>query len=397
MLLVTVLSYIFTATRDTLLADAYGAMRWVLADIDYGIYYGVPLGAPRPMGILFMNPDGTLDEEDSIVDRINIVPEGGSYEELMATLMQYDGEPTQYKDGDSTYLFRYRALEDGRTIILLVNIDRTMRAMRTFRQNAVVASAVAMGVLMAPSIVFADWVIRPIERAKKKQQDFFAAASHDLRTPLTVILANVGLLNRLECADPAFDQCRDNIQAEAEQMKHMIKTMLDNLSFEAIASSSSRLVKEDIDFGALVLQNVCSFESLFHCSGRELRHDIAENIWIHGNGGDLERVIGILLDNAIKYSDDGSGTFVRLRQLNARTVQLDVHSVSEPMDEQTLSDIFLAFYRADPSRSDRDSYGLGLPTAKNILALHGGKLWATAGDHENVFHISLPGIEPPHV
>ena len=392
LLLVFVLSFVFAVTRESSLSDSYSSMIWVLDDIKNGIYYGIPLGAPRPMAILFMNPDGTLDETDSVV-RMRSFQKLGSYEEIFDTLLQYDGSPQQYSANGSSYLVRYKALDDGRTVFILVDVTLNMKVLKTFQKNAVTASAVAMVIMLILSLFFVNWVIQPVIRAKDSQQNFFATASHDLLTPLTTIIANAGLLEEFDSVDPSLAEYRENIRTESKHMKQLLRTMLDHLSFEAVAANRNVPVRQELDFGCLVMNKIRSFESLFRLNNRELICDITENLWVYGSGNDLERVIGILLDNALKYSDQASGTLVRLYSLNGGTVQLDVHSKSEPMDPQTLSKIFLPFYRADPSGSKRDSYGLGLSTAKSIMVLHDGSIRATTGKHENVFHLSLPQID----
>ncbi|MCL2164150.1 MAG: HAMP domain-containing histidine kinase [Oscillospiraceae bacterium] len=391
LLLTIVLAFVFSATSEAMLSGSYGSMVWALEDIRRGIYYGVPWGAPRPMAILFMNEDGSLESAD-VDKQLRLVPELGDYEDIMHTLLQLDGSPSQYSVGGATYLYRHQDLEDGRHIFILTDVTRYIAVLKTFRQNALIDSAIAIAVMLVLAIVFANWIIRPIARAKESQQEFFLAASHDLRTPLTVILANTGLFEEVNGADPLLAMCFENIKAESEHMKQMLQVMLDHLSFEKLAANRKKLVKEDFNFSFLITKNIRSLESLFLSHDRKLLHDVPDNLWVRGNRNSLERVIGILLDNALKYSEEGSDIFVRLRPKNDKMLQLDVQSKSEPMDKKTLTKIFLPFYRADPSRNDSNSYGLGLSTAKNIIKLHNGKIWATVEKSENVFHISLPTV-----
>ena len=396
LLLTVVLVFVFAATREELLSNAYNSMLWALDDIDNGIYYGIPKGAPRTMAIIFVNPDGTLDKENTVVDEMmQFAPEMGSYEDITKMLLQYDGSPSMLSVADATYLYSYRTFEDGKTVFILVSVTRNMRVLRTYIKNALLASASALVVMVLLSLVFANWVIQPIAWAKKTQQDFFTAVSHDLRTPLTVILANTGLLEELDGVDPLLIQCRENIRAESEQMKKMIARMLEHLSFENIVANRKVLKKDEINLEQILLKSINSFKSLFHNHGLEVQHDLVENLWIRGNQSDIERLINILLENALKYSDKESSVRICLKTENSKTLQLDVHSVSEPMDKQTMTKIFMPFYRLDMSRSDSDSYGLGLSSAKSIVEIHGGRIWGTTGEHENVFHVSLPMIEPP--
>jgi len=398
LLLTIVLSLVFSATMESSLSDSYGSMIWVLDDIRNGIYYGIPLGAPRPMAILFVNPDGTLDENDSAFYRDNremrLLMEIGSIEDVIAVLQQHDGSPDIYTAGDRHYLSRHEVINDGRTVYVLVDVSRNITVLETFRRNAVVDSSVAMVIMLFLAVVFSGWITRPIARAKESQQEFFAAVSHDLRTPLTIILANSGILEEFSGIDPVLTQCHNNIRVEAEHMRQMTSNMLDHLSFEDIIANKNMVVMESVNMEPLVMKSIRSFEPFYNEHGRKIQHDIAKDLWVRGNELDLDRVVGILLDNALKYSDEASEICIRLWPENSRAVHLDVRSESEPMDRKTRAKIFQPFYRADTSRNDRNSYGLGLSTAKNIIKFHGGKIRAASGKHDNVFHVTLPQITP---
>lgn len=394
LLLVVVLTYVFIATRQALMSDAVSSMEWVIQDIETGVYYGIPRGAPRPMAIMFLNEDNTPELSTSW-NMGNVASE----EELPILALQILDLPEDhgfYTTPSNAYLaYRHDVLSDGRTIIILTDVSINREVLNSYRKNAFLAAAASLLVMGLLSVIFAHWVTKPIAQAQENQQNFFAAASHDLKTPLTIILSNVALLLDAPADDPLRDQYSGNIQSSAAQMKNLIQNMLDNISFETMTSTQTWPMEAVVPFSYLLEKSIFSFEALFFENDRTLRYDIEADLYTRGNANALERLIGILLDNALKYSDRHSEVYVRLKSLSAGSFQMDVQSVSKPISKEELTKIFQPFYRVDKSRSDHGSYGLGLSIANNIVTAHKGMIWVTTQGNANIFHVTLPKSTPP--
>lgn len=394
LLLVVILTYVFIATRQAIMSDSIGSMEWVIQDLETGVYYGIPKGTPSPMAIVFLQ-EGHEPELSVSWNMSNV----GKDEELPALALQILEFPEDhgfYTTPSDAYLaYRYTTLSDGRTVVIITDVSGNRRVLNTYQKNAFLAAAVSLVVMGLLSVIFARWVTKPIEQAQENQKNFFAAASHDLKTPLTIILSNVALLLDAPENDPLRDQYSGNIQSSAAQMKNLIQNMLDNISFETMTSTQTWPMEAVVPFSYLLEKSVFSFEALFYERNRTLRYDLEQDLYTRGNAHVLERLIGILLENALKYSNEHSEVYVCLKSLSNGAFQMDVHSISEPISKEELTKIFQPFYRVDKSRSDHGSYGLGLSIASNIVTAHKGMIWVTTQNNTNIFHVSLPKSAPP--
>lgn len=239
------------------------------------------------------------------------------------------------------------------------------------------------------SLFLSDRAIRPTALAWKQQQQFVADASHELKTPLTVILANADLLNQsLSDANPADRRRCTRITDEAQRMKQLIESLL----FLARNDSGKLpLKKEPIDLSFLVNSSILAFEPVAFEMGKEISAHIQENVTYLGDKEKLRRLTDILLDNACKYSKAGSSITAELSASKSKFVRLSVTNEGIPLSLEEQKQVFNRFYRADPSRGRIEGYGLGLSIALSIAREHGGKLEVSSdGVGKNTFSLVLP-------
>lgn len=234
------------------------------------------------------------------------------------------------------------------------------------------------------STLLARWAVRPVEQAWDQQRQFVADASHELKTPLTVILTNAELLS-----DPAYDEERRqdfsaNILTMSRQMRLLVEELLDQARVD-----NSKIQHQTLDLSKLVEEALLPFEPVYFEAGRNLVNQIEPGISLTGSGKHLCQVVEILLDNGCKYSDPGSTTLLRLSR-HGRNALLSVTTPGTPLTEQQCTDIFKRFYRVDAARTRTGSYGLGLSIAQGIVAQHGGKIWAQSQEGSNTFFVLLP-------
>ena len=235
------------------------------------------------------------------------------------------------------------------------------------------------------SILFARWAVRPVEQAWNEQKRFVADASHELKTPLTVILTNAELLQSPEYSADAKTQFSEHILTMAQQMRTLVEGLLD---LSRTDSGSLQLTMEQVDLCTLVEHSICLFEPLYFEHGRTLQSNLLGNAFITGSATHLKQVIDILLDNALKYSSKGSEVIIRLEK-QRRHCMLSVTSQGETLSPADLKRIFQRFYRVDKSRTRSGSYGLGLSIAEGIIRKHHGKIWAESVDGHNTFFVQL--------
>lgn len=288
------------------------------------------------------------------------------------------------------YELRWLKSEDG-SRIALVDISMEQEMLKSLIINSLLIGVASLTSFYLISLLLARWAVRPIELAWERQRQFVADASHELKTPLTVILSNAEMLGNKEVfADEKNIRRIEHIRAESNLMKNLVEDLLTL----AKADSVERVkIGEKVDFSYVVTNAVLTFEPIAFDEQKSLSYDIRDNIFVTGDAGRLQQLIVILLDNAVKYCPLGGKIKIDLNEVDKKTALLTVTNDGEPIPKEELSQVFERFYRVDKSRSTHGSFGLGLSIAQSIVADHNGKIWVESGeDTENSFHVSLPLI-----
>ncbi len=248
----------------------------------------------------------------------------------------------------------------------------------------------ALAVLFLLNLAFSRWALTPVQQAWTQQQQFVADASHELKTPLTVILANNAIL-REHGADTVASQSQwlESTQVEAERMQGLVTDMLDLARAGALGASPAR---DELDFSRLVEGEVLTFESVAFERGIQWESTVEEGVRVRGDSRRLQRLVGILLDNACKYTEPGGRVAVALRT-EERAAVLSVRNSGEPIAPADLAHLFDRFYRVDKARTHDApaGYGLGLSIAQDIAQAHKAPLTVRSNAAEGtVFTLRLP-------
>ncbi|MCK8061635.1 MULTISPECIES: cell wall metabolism sensor histidine kinase WalK [unclassified Fusibacter] len=240
-------------------------------------------------------------------------------------------------------------------------------------------------VFFVASLYLSYIAVKPVERAWKQQQQFIMDASHELKTPLTVIRANTSFLS----SNPEEKKQKwvENINSEVKHMQTLIEDllMLTKLDF-----SVEQIPFEKVSMSDLAFESTMSFETVFYDAGKELSMDIDSDIYLKGSYSHLKRLNIILLDNAMKYSDKKTITTFSLKKSPSKVI-LTVNNFGRLIPKEEIDSIFDRFYMVDKSRTRKEnSYGLGLTIASEIVKMHEGKITVTS-DEENgtTFTVSL--------
>lgn len=245
---------------------------------------------------------------------------------------------------------------------------------------------VAMGVFLGISIFLSNWVIKPVATAWDQQRQFVADASHELKTPLSVIMANAELLEHADTADEDRSKFSRNILSMTYQMRALVENLLE---MARVDNGTLNMPFAALDFSELVSDAVLSFQLLYEEKGQTLQSRIPEGLTLQGSQQHLYQVMDILLDNALKYSVPGGHTNAELKRIG-HSCLLTVANTGEPISREDLTNIFKRFYRVDKARSLNGSYGLGLSIAQAIVEAHKGKIWAESDNGYNTFFVQLP-------
>jgi integral membrane sensor signal transduction histidine kinase len=295
----------------------------------------------------------------------------------------------QKRGSVSSFGLEYLSItEDNYTYIVAADNSFESGNIRNLFILCIISFMISFFVFFAISVLLSTWILKPVEKSWQQQNRFVSDASHELRTPITVILANLNILSsKKDDLIKTQYQWIDNTKEEANRMKQLV----DELLFLARSDDSqNKLVFSKIDLSELLLSRILSFEALAFEKGIRLDYDISDDLNIIGHEGNVKQLISILLDNAMKYCGDKGSVYLKAFSLKDRTYVL-VKNSGDLIDAEDLKHIFERFYRTDKSRSRTEGgYGLGLAIAKTIVDNMYGKI-SVLSDKENgtVFKLEL--------
>ena len=282
---------------------------------------------------------------------------------------------------------RYLKSHNPRGVTIVFSDTTTERStLKHLIYSCLAIFVVAMVVFLGISILLSHWVIKPVATAWDQQRQFVADASHELKTPLSVIMANAELMQNEDTNEEDRRKYSGNILGVTYQMRTLVENMLE---MARVDNGTVKMQFDQVDFSQLVSDAVLSFQLLYEEKGMALQWEAPEGISLQGSEQHLYQVMDVLLDNALKYSAPGEAVRVNLLS-SGRHCLLSVASSGEPISGEDLKKIFKRFYRADKARAMNGSYGLGLSIAEAIVAAHKGKIWATSEGGTNTFFVQLP-------
>lgn len=229
------------------------------------------------------------------------------------------------------------------------------------------------------STVLTNWIIKPVISSFEKQKEFIADASHELKTPLSAIIASSEALED----NPNEVKWLNNIKSEANRMNILIKNLLELASFE---KKETYVLKED-NLSKVVELAVLTFDAKAYESDIKLESMIDSNIKFSFDSYSINELVEILLDNALKHADKKSTIVVSLKE-QGNNILLSVTDTGDVIPKGEEDKIFERFYRLDKSRSRKENrYGLGLAIAKNIVVNHNGKISAKSVGKVTTFKV----------
>ncbi|MDD2217006.1 MAG: HAMP domain-containing sensor histidine kinase [Eubacteriales bacterium] len=283
---------------------------------------------------------------------------------------------------------RWMKSPDG-TRIALADISAEQEMIKNLIRNSLLIGILALAAFFVVSVLLSQWAVRPVALAWERQREFVADASHELKTPLTVILSNADMLSRAEIAtDDKTARRIGHIKAEALRMKRLVDDLL------ALAKSDNterQLVKEPVDFSFLTKSAILTFEPIIFDEKKKLSYHVQEGLAVKGDRQRLQQLIAILLDNAVKYCPPEGKITISLQEMDKKNALLTVVNEGDPIPTEELAQIFARFYRLDKARSAHGGFGLGLSIAAGIIEEHGGKIRAESNAATgNSFHVVLP-------
>lgn len=290
---------------------------------------------------------------------------------------------------DLSVYYDKRTAGDGTVYVAFASTDEAA-GWEQLAVNLTGVGALVMLIFFIISVYFSRWALRPVKESWMQQKRFVADASHDLKTPLTVILANSSILmEHPEKSISSQSQWIESTENEAKQMQEMVN---DLLLLAKLDEGVTQAAHDDVDFSTLLEGELLEFESVAFESGITLESDIAEGLHVMGDQSRLRRLVTTLLDNACKYTQPEHAVKARLERVENKKLRFTVNNTGTTIDEEDLAHVFDRFYRADKSRTNTSdtssSHGLGLAIAHAIAEEHGGTLTAESTPEEGTTFIA---------
>jgi len=323
--------------------------------------------------------------EITVLSHSAFVDEAALEEVLQAVVSQ--------KEGFGTICSRriiYCRTENGEPYkIALTSTSYIGRSMLSLALVLLLVWLGAMACFLLVSVQLSKRAVRPMEEAMDRERQFVADASHDLKTPLSVILANNSILRENPQATVgSLEKWLDSTQNAAKNMQGLIGEML---TLAGVERRDAPLPLEKVDCSALVMKAALQLESVAYEKDVELETEIEERVTLRGNEDYLQRIAASLIENAIKYEPAGGKVTVRLASVRHRA-RLEVRNQGTVIPQEDLPHIFERFYRGDKSRQgETGGHGLGLSITKEIVERLGGRISVESrAGSGTAFFVSLP-------
>ena len=323
-----------------------------------------------------------LDEDENVLRIINHSDEYVEDEDLAIIAITAVRDGCEEKIGN-LYFEPYSYVVNSQYYVTIVDNSQTNALLK---KSLLISLALFAGLELL--YVLIAWKIscsitKPVAESFEKQKQFIADASHELKTPLSVIIASADALE----SNPAETKWLSNIKSESDRMSKLIADLLELAKTEEVNDRSEFAVS---NLSKTVEMSALTFESVMFEKGIVLNDDIEDGIELYMNTYKIKQLMSILLDNAIKHSDAGGEIGVTLKR-HTKDVRLTVSNQGEGIPKGDEERIFERFYRADASRNRNENrYGLGLAIAKNIAAAHSAQISAKSENGKTTFTVIFP-------
>ncbi len=255
-------------------------------------------------------------------------------------------------------------------IIVFMDVKPYQEANESLMRTTLFIGVTAILLFFIISIFLAKWLVRPVTTTLDKQKRFISDASHELKTPLAVISANTDVLE----AEIGENKWLGYIRSESSRMSELVNELLILARLED--KTGHRLIIQPLDLTALVLQTALPFESTVFEMGKRFSVEAQPDVTYVGDASTIKHILTILIDNAVKYSEEHGEISVKLYTRSNRRI-IEVYNTGEGVPKEKLTRIFERFYREDEARNSKNGgYGLGLAIARSGIQAHGGKIFA---------------------
>ena len=267
--------------------------------------------------------------------------------------------------------FRYSKEEQTNgTRMVFLDCGRKLDQFRSCLKISVIVGLAGCVAVFLAFVFAAGKIARPIAESYEKQKRFISDAGHEIKTPLTIINANVDLME--------LDGEKEELSDIRQQTKRLTELTNDLVMLSKMEEAEHTLQKIEFPLSDTVSETAAGFRAPAASRGITLEADITPDMTVNGAPDMVRRLVSVLLENAVKYSPEGGSVRLELKPHRRNAVLTVTNDSETPVSEADLPHIFDRFYRADSSRnSATGGHGIGLSIAKAIVEAHGGSISAS--------------------
>lgn len=280
--------------------------------------------------------------------------------------------------------FRYskQRVSDDEIRITFLDCGRKLDAFYSFLWTSLAVGFLGCVIVFVAFLFVSGRIVKPISEAYEKQKMFISDAGHEIKTPLTIINANLDLI------EDDFPEVEEF--SEIRQQTVRLKELTNNLVFLSKMEETEKVIeKSEFRLTDAAIEIARNFIPLAEAQAKEYSFSIQPDVLCVGSESEIRKLLGILLDNAFKYSPGGGSVGLKLRTNRSSAVITVENATVETVKPQTLPLVFERFYRTDSSRnSEMGGHGIGLSIAKAITEAHAGSIRAETSDG-NDFRITV--------
>ncbi|MCD7835895.1 MAG: HAMP domain-containing histidine kinase [Lachnospiraceae bacterium] len=326
--------------------------------------------------------DGTVISVDTGKIAAVSTSEAGEYAQSLYSNGKYIGFWDSY---------RYRAIQvtgtnnEENTMYIFVNCERELNSFRSFLFSSIGVSILGMFLVFILVFYFSKLLVKPVAESYDKQKRFITDASHELKTPLTIIDANTEVIE-METGETEWTK---SIHNQVKRLTSLTQKLVFLSRMDE--SNSNTMTMLDFSLSDAVLETAMPFVAVASTNNKSLSLNITPGLILHGDEALIRQLVSLLLDNAIKYSSAQGEITLTLKE-NGRSKILSILNPADNISAGSQDILFDRFYRADSSRnSSTGGFGIGLSVAKAIVLSHRGNISAKSDDGKSIiFTVTLP-------
>ncbi len=296
-------------------------------------------------------------------------------------MIEYKRTYGEFTTSDGDYYFKVSELDDGGILVVALDSTSRMRRLNILVRFSLYIGAGSMILFVVILTLLSGKVIQPMIESQKKQKEFITNAGHELKTPIAIISANTEVIEMTQGKSEWTESTMTQISR--------LSGLINDLITLAKMSEQTSVVLSDIDYSAEAIEVAASFTSLAKSDNKTLITDIDEGIKVHAEMKGLHTLINILMDNAVKYCDEGGKITISLKEKGKSTV-LTVSNTYADGKNVDFNRFFDRFYREDKSHnSTKKGYGIGLSMAESIVKTFKGRINVSYKNDEISFIVTI--------